>query len=128
MSLESSVVDTIKSRVSDRAYVNLFAEPAQEPTWPAARVSVISAVPDVDICGDGGEETADTRVIIDIVVEEAAGYSALKSLQTLVMADMAAFTPPAIWDGARFEFDEETRTHRCSLDYLIYQSSPEESP
>lgn len=128
MSVETDVVDAIKSRVSNRAYVNLFAEPAQEPTWPAARVSVISPIPDVDICGDGGEETADFRVQIDLVVEEASGYSSLKSLQTLVMADMAAFTPPAIWDSARFEFDEETRTHRCSLDYLIYQSSPEESP
>lgn len=128
MSIESEVVDAIKARVSNRAYPNLFAQPTASPTWPAARVSVISAAPDVDLCGDGGEDTADLRVQIDIVVAESAGYSALKTLQANVMSDMAAFDPPAIWDGERFVFDEETRTHRCSLDYLIYQSSPEDSP
>lgn len=126
--IEQDVVDAIKSRVSNRAYVNVFAQAEAEPVYPAARVFLVSGTPDVDLCGDGGEETADFRIQIDIAVNEGAGYSALKTIQTLVMADMAAFDPPAVCDSFRSEFDEETRTHRCSLDYLIYPSSPPESP
>lgn len=128
MSVETDIVAAISSRVSGRAYVNVFAQPPERPAWPAARVTVVSAVPDVDLCGDGGEDTADIRAQIDLVVAEAAGYAALKALQLLVMSDMAALNPPAISDGWRIEFDEETRTHRCSLDYIVYPSSPEESP
>lgn len=87
-----------------------------------------SVTPDVGICGDGGEETADFRVQIDLVVAESAGYSALDTLKTDVMSDMRSFDPPAVWDGTQFTFDEETKTHRCILDYLIYPSSLPESP
>lgn len=128
MSVESDVVTAIQARVDGRAYPNEFPQPPARPTWPAARVTVASITPDVAICGDGGEDTADTRVQIDIVVTEAAGYSALKTLQALVMTDMRSFDPPAVWDGGLFTFDSETKTHRCVLDYVIYASSPEESP
>lgn len=128
MSVEADVVEAIKSRVNDRAYRNRFQQDPERPIWPAARVTVVAAVPDVDICGDGGVATADLHLQIDLAVIEAAGTAALDALKGQVMSDMAAFTPPAIWDGEREEFDEETRTHRCSLDYIVYPSSPEESP
>lgn len=123
MSVEQDVIDQIKARVDNRAYLNAFSQPEESPTWPAARVTVASVTPDVDLCGDGGEETADTRVQIDLVVTEAAGYTALNTLKDQVMSDMVGFDPPAVWDAKRISFDEETRTHRCSLDYLIYPSS-----
>lgn len=125
MSVESDVIDAIKGRFSNRAYHNAFPQPPAAPVWPSARVTVVSVTPDADVCGDGGEETADVRVQIDIVVDASAGYSALKVLQADVMQDMSALDPPAIWDAVRFDFDAETTTHRCSLDYLIYPSSDE---
>lgn len=128
MSVEGDVITAIQARFSGHAYLNEFPQPPRAPTWPAARVTVASVAPDVAICGDGGEDTADTRIQIDIVVTEAAGYSALKTLQALVMSDMRSFDPPAVWDGAQFFPDAETKTHRCVLDYVIYASSPEESP
>lgn len=128
MSIEQDVADAIAARVSNRSYVNVFSQAEAEPVFPAARVFLVTGTPDVDLCGDGGEETADFRIQIDIAVNEGDGYSALKSIQTLVMVDMASFTPPAVCDSFRAEYDEETRTHRCSLDYLIYPSSPPESP
>lgn len=128
MSVEQDVIDAIKARVDNRAYINAFAQPTERPTWPAARVTVASVTPDVDICGDGGEETAESRIQIDIVVSEAAGYTVLTALKDQVMSDMVGFDPPAVWDAKRISFDEETRTHRCSLDYLIYPSSSEDSP
>lgn len=128
MSIESDVVAAIQARVDGRAYVGEFSQPNVRPTWPAARVTVASIAPDVAICGDGGEETADFRVQIDLVVTEGAGYSALNALKALVLSDMRSFDPPAIWDGGFYDFDSETKTHRYILDYLIYPSSPEESP
>lgn len=128
MSLESDVISAIQARVSGRAYANTFPQPPDRPTWPAARVTVASVTPDVSICGDGGEETADSRIQIDLVVAESAGYEALKTLQANVMSDLVNFDPPAVWDAAQFVFDAETKTHRCILDYLTYPSSLPESP
>ena len=128
MSIEDDVISRIQARVNGHAYANEFPQPPARPTWPAARVSVASIAPDVAICGDGGEETADSRVQIDLVVAESAGYTALKTLKTNVMSDMVGFDPPAVWDGAQFLFDQETKTHRCILDYLLYPSSLPESP
>lgn len=128
MSIEGDVVTAIAARFTGGAWLNEFPQPPARPTWPAARVSVPSVSPDVALCGDGGEETADVRIQIDVVVDESAGYSALKTLQAQVMSDMTSFDPPAVWDNAQFTFDAETKTHRCILDYLIYPSSLPESP
>lgn len=124
MSIEEDVRDAIKPHVSNRAYMNAFAQSPTVPVWPAARVTVVTLVPDVDLCGDGGEVTAEHRIQIDLVVAESAGYSTLKTLQAAVMATMQTFDPPAILDAVRGEYDDETRTHRSSIDYLIHPSSP----
>lgn len=129
MSIEQDVADLIAARFTGGAHVNQFAQPPAQPTWPAARVFVASVAPDVGLCGDGGEETADVRIQIDFAVEEGAGYAALKTLQAQVMADMTTFDPPAVWDNAQYEEpDTVTKVHRCILDYLIYPSSLPESP
>lgn len=123
MSIETDIDTAIGSLVGSRIYANVFSQPQQRPVWPAIRRSIASVVPDVDLCGDGGDETADLRIQLDIVVAEASGYEALRTLRGQVMTAMSTFTPPAVWDSERNEFDEETRTHRCSLDYMIYPSS-----
>jgi hypothetical protein len=124
MSIEEDVRDAIKPHVSNHAYMDVFPQAVSVPVWPAARISIISLVPDVDLCGDGGEVTAEYRIQIDLVVPEASGYSALKTLQAAVLATMQTFDPPAILDAMRTEYDEETRTRRSSIDYLIHPSSP----
>jgi len=123
MSIEEDVRDAVKPHVANRAYISVFPQPSGAPVWPAARISVVSLVPNVDLCGDGGVETAEYRIQIDLVVTEASGYSALTALRNGVLESMKSFVPPAILDAVRPDYDEETRTHRSSIDYLIYPSS-----
>jgi hypothetical protein len=72
------------------------------------------------VCGDSGEATADVRVQLDLV---ASTYTALRTLRTAVLAAMVPFATPAIWDGDGEEYDEETKTFRARIDYVIYPSS-----
>lgn len=123
MSIETDIDTALGALVDSRIYPNVFAQPQRRPEWPAIRRTIVSVVPPVDLCGDGGDDTDDLRIQLDIVVSEASGYTALKTLRGQVATAMAAFDPPAIRDGERYEFDEETRTHRCSMDYMIYPSS-----
>lgn len=122
MTIEADIDTVLKPLVSNRVYGGIFPQPPERPVWPAIRRTLLG-IPDVDLCGDGGDETADARLQLDLVVTEAAGYTALRTLRALVMTAMRTLTPPAIWDGEQYDFDEETRTHRCVLDYLIYPST-----
>jgi hypothetical protein len=102
MSIEENVRDAIKPHVSNRAYISVFQQPTAAPVWPAARVSVVSVVPDVDLCGDS-IVTAEYRIQVDLVVPESSGYSALMTLQSAVLTTMQSFDPPATIDALRIE-------------------------
>src|SRR5690606_30861774 len=114
--MEEEIVTALGSFVSGRIWPNRFPQ-SNRPTWPAIRYTFISRVPDVDLCGDGGDETADVRIQLDCV---SSTYEGVQTLRGQVMTAMAMFQPPAIWDGEFNVFEEETKTHRCALDYLVY--------
>ena len=111
-------------------YTRTFLQPRGDlPTWPAIRLSVVSSTPYPDACGDGGDEAADFRLQVDVVSLASDGESTAQALRASVMAEMAALGPEYIWQGESNEFDVETRTFRCALDYTVHLSSePEGSP
>lgn len=100
--------------------------PRYNPRWPAIRYTFISSVPIVDQCGDGDDDTADTRVQIDIVSEDSV---TTRFIRLEVRNIMAAFNPPAIleldFDG---DYDEDTKTYRWIMHYNIQPSSGSGSP
>jgi hypothetical protein len=122
MSIEEDLFAGLKALVaSDRAYPITFPQAPADPDWPAIRYTFISVDPAAAICGDSGDLSATTRVQIDAV---AKTFAAARALRLSIMAFMKTFTPPALFDGSREEYDSETKTFRASLDFLIYASSP----
>lgn len=104
----------------------MFPQPARySPLWPAIRYTFISSVPVVDICGDGNDDTADTRVQIDVVAET---HVEARVIRLEVMNIMTTFNPPAILSLDFDEYDEETKTFRCVLDYEVQPSTGSGSP
>lgn len=124
MSLEDSLFTALKTLVGNRVAPIVFPQPPAVPTWPAIRYSIDTA-PVIDLCGDGDDLTAATRVQLDVVAKE---YDQARTLRLQVMSNMEAFIPPATLEFSSSEFDEETRTFREILQYSIHGSSPAGSP
>lgn len=121
---------TAALRVVAPVHARTFLQPRGAlPAWPAIRLVVVSATPYPDACGDGGDAGADFRLQVDIASAASAGESAMQALRASVMTEMTALGPEYLWDGEFNEFDEPTRTFRCSLDYVVHLSSdPPGSP
>lgn len=112
--------------MANRVYPLTFIQPnGALPVWPAIRYSFISVIPATTVCGDGGDETADTRVQIDAVDKT---FMAMRALRMEIMLAMLTFYPPAIFENDFEEYDADTKTYRVSLDYIIYKSSTPGSP
>jgi hypothetical protein len=121
MTIQTDLFATLGALVGSRAYPDRFPQAADGGTWPAIRYSTVGGAIWPDISGAGTEETDDVRFQVDVVASTAAARDALVRQ---VRAAMATFTPPAVLDGpARTEFDEETKTFRGSLDFIVYGSS-----
>ncbi len=126
MSIEADLFTTLKTLVANRVYPETFIQPnGALPVWPAIRYGLVSIVPAIAICGDGGDETADTRVQIDVVDKT---FIATRSLRSQVLQAMLNFDPPAIVQNSFSEYDAETKTFRASIDYVIYRSTAAGSP
>ncbi len=126
MSIEADLFTTLKTLVSNRVYPETFVQPSGTlPIWPAIRYDLVSEIPVTAICGDGGDETADTRVQIDIVDKT---FLAARSLRAQVMQAMLSFDPPAIVQNSFNEYDPDTKTFRSSVEYVIYKSTAAGSP
>ncbi len=128
----ADVLELVVAALRDVAptYTRTFLQPRGEmPTWPAIRLVVVSSTPYPDACGDGGDAGADFRLQIDIASAASAGESAIQTLRASALAGMAALGPEYILDGEQNDFDAETKTFRCTLDYLVHLSSdPPGSP
>lgn len=126
MSIEADLFSRLKTLVANRVYPLTFIQPnGALPVWPAIRYSFISVIPATTVCGDGGDETADTRVQIDAVDKT---FMAMRALRMEIMLAMLTFYPPAIFENDFEEYDADTKTYRVSLDYIIYKSSTPGSP
>jgi hypothetical protein len=125
MSVETSLFTALKNLVGNRVAPVIFPQPPNIPTWPAIRYTIIDSVPIVDICGDDDDQTAETRVQLDIV---ALTFAAVRDLRLQVMAAMKTFDPPATLQLSSSEYDFETKTYREMLDYLLNGSTEPSSP
>lgn len=122
--IATAVVTALNPLVSNRVYRNVFPQAPATPIWPAIRYTFISVTASQDICGDGGEETADYRVQIDLVDREDKGPTTFADLSALVKAALAPLQPIYVWDSEFEEFDLDTKTNRLSMDYLVFPSTP----
>ncbi len=121
MTIEASLFTALGPLVANRVYPVTFPLTGSPPVWPAIRYSFISVTPSITICGDGGDETADTRIQIDIV---ATTFSAVRALRSQVMTAMLTFSPPAVFENSFSSYDPETKTFREQVDFVTYASSP----
>lgn len=122
LSVSQDIVRVLGPLVSQRCYQRTFMQPdGGLPPWPAIRFVFASADPGSTICGDGGDADADYRVQIDLADEYGKGEAAFQALRAQVLAAMQTLGPAYVWAAQRDEFDAETKTLRCSLDYLVYQ-------
>lgn len=124
LSVSQQVFGALAPLVGQRCYQRTFLQPdGGLPAWPAIRFVFVSADPGETICGDGGDEAADYRVQIDLAEAYAKGEAAFQALRAQVLAAMQSLGATYVWAGQRDEFDPDTKTLRCSLDYLVYQSA-----
>jgi uncharacterized protein DUF3168 len=124
---EADLFTTLKTLVSNRVYPLTFVQPSSGalPSWPSIRYTFISVTPAITICGDEGDETADIRVQLDVVDKT---FMTMRTLRDNVMAAMRAFDPPAVFENSFEQYDEDTKTYRSMIDYVIYRSSIPGSP
>lgn len=122
MSIEGQFFAKVKGLVSDRCYPNTFPQPIDDVTWPAIRYVRIAADPGLALCGVGTDDEADISLQVDVV---ARTYGAAQVLRDNVLAKIKEMDPPGIWTGQSDFYDAETKTHRCQLDVIFYQSSAE---
>lgn len=122
--IAAALVAALNPLVDDRVYRNFFPQAPSTPNWPSIRYTFISVTAVQDICGDGGEETADYRVQIDLVDLESKGPTSFANLSALVKAALAPLQPIYVWNSEFEEFDLETKTNRLSMDYLVFPSTP----
>lgn len=120
MSLEADLFAALKSLVGNRMSPNEFPQSPAVPVWPAIRYTFVDTIPEVDVCGDGDDDTATPRVQLDVV---ATTYTAARALRLQVMAAMRTFSPPAIIESSSGLYDAETKTFREILDYTFHGSS-----
>lgn len=127
MTLEADLFTALKNLVGNRVAPVTFPQAPNRPSWPAIRYTLISTVPVVDLCGDGDDRTAETRIQLDVVAES---YIAVRTLRLQVMAAMAALyvdvstgEQTTILENSLSEYDSETKTFREILDYTIHGSS-----
>ena len=120
MTTEVDLFAALASLVGNRVAPIVFPQPPAVPTWPAIRYQIIDSVPVVDQCGDGDDLTAQIRVQLDVVAQT---YKAARALRLQVMAAMRLFSPPAILEDSRGDYDSDTKTYREILDYTLHGSS-----
>jgi len=121
MSIEQELFSALRGLVADRVFPNVFLQPdGTLPTWPSIVYSFVSNVPEEDLCGDGDDSTSDHRVQIDVV---DLTYKGMRAMRLLVMEAMRGLPTPARLQIDFDMYEEETKTHRCVMDYMIGGSS-----
>lgn len=124
--LEGLVYTSLGPLVNNRCYPLTFEQPNGElPRWPAIRYTFISADNVADVCGSDSVDTDDTLVQFDLV---ALTHGAVIILRDQVIAAMMVFALPATRQSLSQEYDEQTKTYRVTLEYLITPSSRSGSP
>jgi len=119
--MKAAIFEALRDLVDDRVYpVTFLRANGVPPVWPSIRYTFVSRVPAFGLCGDSGDDGADTRLQIDCVALTDAGAH---DLRDSVMAAMRGFAIPAIYQDTFETYDPETKTYRAQLEFVIYKSS-----
>ena len=87
---------------------------------PASRFQIVSAESSATVCGTDDRHTDDTRVQVDIV---ASDWDTLSTKVDETITAMQGASVPCVRENYFTTFDEETRVHRASIDFVFYPSS-----
>jgi hypothetical protein len=120
MSLETIIYNALKTLVSNRVYASTFPQQPATPITPAILFTFISDEVTQDVCGSGDEETANTRIQIDVY---STTFDSARTLRAQVIDAVALITPPTRWEGGFSSYEPDLKLHRCSLDFIHYPSS-----
>ena len=120
MSLEQQIATALGPLVSSRVHASTFPQQPATPITPAILFTFISSEVNPDICGDGGDATANTRIQIDVY---STSFDSARALRLQVLGAMALITPPTLWGGGFSSYEPDLKLHRCSLDFIHYPSS-----
>lgn len=126
--IEALIYSRLGPLVADRCYPGNFEQPpdARLPTWPAIRFMIIDSTPEADICGTDNEDTDDIRVQVDVA---GLQYDDVRLLKKQVINELMNTDPPCTREaGGGYFYDDITKTHRFSLDFLFCPSSTVGSP
>jgi hypothetical protein len=120
MSLEQVVFDALAPLVGNRVHANVFPQKPDVPITPAIVFTFISPEIFPDVCGDGGDDVANTRIQVDVY---STTFDATRALRLQVLSAMAALLPPVLWAGGFSSYEPELKLHRESMDFIHYPSS-----
>lgn len=117
------VREALKDIFNGAVYASAFPQTADGvglSRIPAARFQIVSAESSPTVCGTDDRSTDDTRVQVDVV---AGDWDSLSTKIDEVITAMQSTDPPCTREGYFTTFDEETRVHRASIDFVFYPSS-----
>lgn len=117
MTIEASAAAILKPLVDGRAFHGNFGSAL---VFPAIRFDIIDTTPVQDRCGSGDDAHATHRLEVQIAARTRAEARAIR---LTVLPAMAAFPVAARLDlSGSLPQDEDTKTYREQLDFLIYGS------
>lgn len=129
MNFDRAIYETFGPIFDERIYPNTFVQTdGTYPLWPAARYTIIDAVPPEDICGTGDGAQDDVRVQIDICAED---YDAMLDLKQQVIdrAELGLSVAttempcPVRRQSLFITYDDDAKVHRAVLDFVLSPSS-----
>lgn len=95
--------------------------PQSNTAWPAARYQIISAAPDVTVCGTD-EAGDDVRVQVDVFAADHDTAAAVRIAAITAMQEITTFTVHRSGDNS-LPFDEDARLFRRSIDFICSLSN-----
>lgn len=132
INIPRAITKTLESvaAFNDRVYEGIFPQPPAAPVWPAVRFTFVGNTPYAALCGDSDIDADDVRVQVDIVVNAAGGTAPLHALRRAVIAAMQTVITqpgeqplPSTRETDLYEYDAETKTHRQTIDFVLFPSS-----
>lgn len=120
MTIEQEIFAALSPLVGARVYPLVLPQSPVVPVTPAIRYQFISSDPEADVCGDGGDETADTRTQVDVY---STTHPATRALRLQVIAAMRLLPTPTLWAGGSDDYDPELKLYVCTMDFISYPSS-----
>lgn len=120
MSLEAEIFTALKGLVSNRVYPMILPQSQTVPITPAIRYQFISSEINADVCGDGGDGTANTRTQVDVY---SVDYVTSRNLRLQVIQAMTGMPKPTTWEGGFDDYEPDLKLYRCSMDFVTFPSS-----